>query len=141
MHAPNENESAHASLRDEEPTLRQAEPYRSPAEVSEKDSSAGARKLGAVTLGIWLLLGGGLAAGGVLSYTLLKPVPEFGENRAGPPKPLVEHIEEFGWERRAIEPKEVLDVNEILELSQDPVLVPDVEAQTDSGAALELPQP
>ena len=132
MHSPDDGGSAG---RGADPELKQVEPYRSPADVSEVDGSAAAKKgLMASPFG-WGLLAIGVIAGGAIAYGMLTPsVEEFGATRAGPPKNIKQHVEDVPMIRTGV--REPIQEEPIV---QQPVVQTDGAAP--DGAANVLPVP
>ncbi|QDV47217.1 hypothetical protein Enr13x_71260 [Stieleria neptunia] len=107
-----------------EPSLSEAQPYRTPANVSD-----GAGVTGAVRSPLlWITVtatAGFVIVGGILLFT---PVRDFNKNR-GPVKPIPQYVEDFGMNRVPVEDVESVEDITVMQPVEGPVAGP----QADSG--------
>ncbi|MCA9140038.1 MAG: hypothetical protein KDB00_24865 [Planctomycetales bacterium] len=110
---------------DDNATLDQAQPYRSPANVTERSAKAGVMKSPIAWL---VVLGMTAATAAGASMYLLRPVRDFNEGRR-PVKPLEDYVEDFGIYRRPVNDLQEYEMGEGDVLSPD-LVVPVTENST-----------
>lgn len=95
---PSSSGSATPQVDSSEPTISDAQPYRTPEIVDSSPTSAGPMK----SRLLWLVLLASGAAAAFGSYILMTPVQDFNATRR-PVDPLPQHIEDFGFQRMPVE--------------------------------------